>query len=324
MVEQRLALAIDKPADNLIKPNLGDESVALLKAGGFQFSFMPRVDDAQTNILGLDIVKMNNGDLAKAVCKGEVDLAIVGLDRYQEYSGQPKAIILKTLGFSLCTLKLGVKKDFDFKDPKSLAGLRVATSYPNITTDFFRSCWNTQIDIRPYLGGEENVVKRGKAEACVVISETGTSLEANGLKPVSVIFESQAALLANSELSNRGSEKIIWKTLKAIMTGLWKTQFTMLEANFLEPLTDEVLATLPSAKSPTISLLQSGGQAIRSLVPIRNLQESLTKLYAAGASEVVRLQVESVYPNLDDTEVTRMMRVIYGPNWNFPGSHFLE
>lgn len=310
-LKPELTLAIQKPNDSP-RQNLGDESAALLKAGGILFSFRNRVDDAPTNIPGLSVVRMKNADLAEAVAEGEVDLGIIGLDIYTEHPG---ATILKPLGFSCCTLKLGVKKDFNFRDPSDIANLRIATSYPYITARFFHD-WQTPVDIREYRGGEEGVVKRGKADACVVISDSGDTLEANKLKAVWDIFESQATLMASPFLpEKRGSERIIWEALRRIMTGLWKTQYTMLEANFLSPLSDDVLATLPSAKSPTVLSLQSGGQATRSLVPVSKLKDSLGQLYAAGASEVVALEVRSVYPNLDDPEVTRMMKVIYGQDW---------
>lgn len=323
--EQQIILAVQKPNGESNR-NLGDDSVALLKAGGLSFTFKPRVDEAPTNISGLTIVKMKNGDLSRIVTEGEADLAIVGLDMYQEYPGEypggPKAKILKPLGFSRCILKLGIKTDFDLTDPKDLAGFRIATSYPNITAGFFEG-WNTPIRIKTYLGGEEGVVKRGEADACVVISDSSTSFTANGLKAGWNVLESQTMLIANPNLSEkRGSEQIVWRALRAVMTGLWKTQYIMLEANFLTSLNDEVLATLPSAKSPTVLALQSGGQATRSLVPISNLEESLQKLYAAGASEVVALEVKSVYPNLDEPEVTRMMKVIYGQNWHLPNPCF--
>lgn len=312
MIEQQIALAIQKPNG---KPNLGDESEALLKAGELEFSFKPRVDDALTNIPGLEIVRMKNADLIKSVCEGDVDLAIAGMDMYQEYTKSPKALILNSLGIGTCKLKLGVRQDFEFKDPTSLAGLRVATSYPKETADFFK-CWETEVTVRERAGGEETFVKRGKAEACVVISDTGNSLTANGLTLVWPVSETQAFLFANSEINEkRGSERIMWNTLRAITTGVWNTQYTMLEANFPKKLTEEMVATLPSAGSPTISALESGGQAIRSLVPVKTLKESRDKYYAAGASKLVRLKVESVYPDLDDPEINRMMRAIYGEDW---------
>lgn len=320
MIEQGVTLAIQKPNG---KPNMGDESMGLLKAGGISYTFRPRVDDAPTSIPGLDLIAMRNGDIAGAVARGEADLGIVGLDMYKEYRGETVATNLKPLGFSVCTLKLGVKKDFAFTDPSSLRGLRVGTSYPNLTADFFRR-WDTEVVIKTYQGGEEGFVKRGGADACVVISDTGDSLDLNGQKPVYDVLESQAMLIASPMLSEkRGSERIVWRTLRAIMTGLWRTQYTMLEANFLEPLTDEVLATLPALESPTVSPLQSGGQATRSLVPISDLEQSLARLYEAGASEVVSLEVRAVYPNIDDPEITRMMRIIYGKDWQLPNPPYL-
>lgn len=320
--EQGLALAIQKPNGGP-NPNMGDESVALLKAGGLSFAFRPRVDDAPTSIPGLDIVVMRNGDITGAVSRGEADLGIVGLDMYQEYCEDPRASIINALGISRCVLKLGVRADSNIKDINDMQGWRVATSYSNLARKHFDQ-WGITVQIRPYQGGEEGVVRRGFADACIVISDTGRSFEENGLRSFWDVLKSEALLIANPKLAEkRGSEGIIWRTLRAVMTGLWRIQYTMLEANFSEPLSDEILATLPALESPTVSPLQSGGQATRSLVPINTLKESLRKLYAVGASEVVALEVKAVYPNLNDPEVTRMMRAIYGADWQLPNPPYL-
>lgn len=317
--ELRLALAIQKPSDDPSKPNMGNETMALLKAGGISFNFKPRVDDAPTSIPGLDILVKKNGEITGTVASGEADLGIVGLDMYLENQDDPKATTIRNLGFSRCTLKLGVPYGSSLRNPCNLAGLVIATSYPNTTAKFFERYLNTKVIISPRLGGEEGVVKRGFAQGCVVISDSGLSFKANGLKPVCNVLKSEAILIANSNLSEkRGSERIVWRALRAIMTGIWKTQYTLLEANFINPLTDKVLAKLPAAKSPTVSSLQSGGQAVRMLIPIRTINSSLNKLYAAGASEVIELQVKSVYPNLNTQEVNLMMRMVYGDEWKIP------
>lgn len=62
--EQRLALVIQKP-NGEPNPNMGDESMALLKAGGISFTFQARVDDTSTNIPGLDVIRMRNVDLTR-------------------------------------------------------------------------------------------------------------------------------------------------------------------------------------------------------------------------------------------------------------------
>lgn len=316
--EQSLAIGIQKPeiVDGI--PNMGEESVVLLKSGGIAFTFRRRVDDTPTSIPGLDILKMRNGDLSRAAAEEEADLVIVGLDMYQEYQGNPRAIILKPLGFSRCTLKLGVKEEFNFTNPKDLAGLRVATSYGNVTAAFFRD-WDTEVEIRRYFGGEEDVVKRGKAQACVVISNSGDSFTLNGLKPVWNVLESQAMLIANPKLlEKRGSEQIVWRTLRAIMTGIWQTQYTLLKFNYPESVEAQIMDQTPSRESPTkMPLDAKGWKAAETLMPIIDRETVEVKLLGLGARDLVYTTVERMVPNLDDLEVTRMMRAIYGESWQF-------
>lgn len=323
MIEQRLALAMQKP-NGEPKPNMGDESLALLKAGGISCTFSPRVDDAPTSIPGLDLIVMRNGDIAGAVARGEADLGIVGLDMYEEYPGLPKAVNLKELGFGRCVLKLGVRDSFNYQYPASLANLLVATSYPNLTAQFFNSR-NTKIRIKAYQGGEETVVRRGFAEACVVISDSGTSFTVNGLKPAWNVLESQAMLIANPGLSEKkGSEQIIWKTLRAIMTGIWQTQYTLLKFNYPEINEPEIMAQTAARESPTkMPLDTKGWKAAETLMPIGSRQEVETNLLGLGAKDLVYTTVERMVPNLDDVEVTRMMRVIYGQDWQLPNPPYL-
>lgn len=321
MLEQNLALAIQKPNGDP-KPNLGDESMALLRAGGLLFTFKPRVDDAPTNIPGLEIIKLKNADLAKAVAEGEADLGIVGLDMYQEFQGVSKASILKPLSYSRCTVKLGVKSDLKFRDPQDLANLRIATSYVNVASAFFRD-WGTEVEIRPYQGGEEGIVKRGFAEACVVISDSGTSFTVNGLKPAWDVLESQAMLIANPRLlEKKGSEQIVWRALRTIMTGLWKTQYTLLKFNYPESLESAIMGKTPARESPTKTPLdKKGWKAAETLMPIANREEIETNLLNLGAQDLVYAEVERLVPNLDDPEVNRMMRVIYEQSWKLPSPH---
>lgn len=324
MIEQQIILAIQKPSDNPQKPNMGDESVTFLQNGGLSFTFESRIDDTSVkNIKGLRILQMKNADLARAVGEGEADFAILGLDMNQESSRQQRAIILQPLGFSNCSLNLCVREEADFVDPANLAGLRIATSYVNITQDFFRRIVGVNVIIRPYQGGEEGAVKRGTADACVVISEKGTSVEKNDLRILKKILDSEATLFANPDISEKkGSERIAWRFFRSVMTGLWKTQYTLLKANFRRPLTDEALAILPCAESPTILSLQSGGQAVELLVPINGLTQLVDELQNKGASSVVTVDKVTRYPDLNDSSVTRMMRAIYGNTWNPPVPHF--
>lgn len=316
--EPSIALAIQRPETVNGVPNMGEESLALIKAGGISVTFNRRVDDAPTNIPGLYIIRMRNGDLARTAAVGEADLVIVGRDMYEEYPGDPRAIVLKPLGFSRCTLKLAVEEGFDFTQPKDLAGLTIATSYINVTGAFFEK-EGVNVKIRHYQGGEEGVVKRGDAQACLLISNTGDSLTLNGLKPVYNVLESEAMLIANPNLSEkRGSEQIVWRALRAIMTGVWQTQYTLLKFNYPDDKEEEIMKQTPARESPTKTPLdEKGWKAAETLMPIGSRDDVETNLLGLGAKDLFYTNVTKMIPNLDDAEVTRMMRAIYGDDWQF-------
>lgn len=257
MLERTIALGLQKPTG---KTNLGEETAKILSAGGLQWDFPDRVDFASTNINRLEIVAMRNGDLTRACARGEIDLAIVGEDKYWDYYQFNPPVVVQKLGFSKCSVKLGVRSDFPYKESADLAGQTVATSYVRGSARWFQE-QGIPIKILEYEGSEEMGparIERTRAVGCIAISASGKSMESNKMKIVATILDSEAVLIANPAIRSIAElEETTWRLLRTIMTGIWRTQLPMLE-------------------------------------------------------------VQSVFPNLDDPEIARMMRVIYGTNWRLP------
>lgn len=318
---------------------MGDETEAILRAGGLKFRRTSRVDFAPTNIPGLFIWDKKNGDLAEAVAREEAVLAILGQDKLEEYGGLNFPVILKELGFSRCVLKIGVtsRNEFgedstrEYQKPEDLIGKTIVTSYPRGTArwlDKNNIPWviTNGIEVPDNVariikvdGGEESRVNWGSAQACVMISDTGNSLMANEVGPIDDVLESQAVLVANPNLRNiRGSEAIIWRALRIVMTELWQTQYTLLKFNYPELAETQIMEQTPARESPTKMPLDAiGWKAAETLIPIRSQAEVETNLLELGARDLVYTTVERMVPNLDDPEVTRMMRAIYGETWQF-------
>lgn len=315
-LDRKLAIAIQKPTG---KTNLGDETAALLQAGGLKWRLPNRVDDGPTNIEGFDIILMRNGDITRAVAQGEADLGVVGLDKYGEFAYGTPPLFLKELGFSFCKLKLGVSNDIPYLQPESLAGLTVSTSYPIGTRRFFER-FGVDVNIRKYEGGAETAVKRGWAQACIEASDTGTSMIVNNIRPVADVLESQAVLIANPGLPNvRGSKAIIWRALRTVMTGVWNTQYRVLKFDF--PLEKEVqiMDGMPARESPTrMPLEKDGWAAAETLIPKAQENKTIERILLLGARAIFVNPIERLIPDLDDPETTRMMKVIYGESWNLP------
>lgn len=340
MIEQRIALAIQKPGDKPNKKNMGDEFLEILKAGGLTSKSVTRVDFARTNITGLYLWSKKNGDIAEAVGRKETLLGVVGEDKLGEYYSPNSLIVATQLGFSRCVLKFGVTErrefgecnDREYREPRDLIDKIIATNYPRGT-----SRWLDQKGI-PWViangieapsgvakiikvdGGAESVVNWGSAQACVEVSETGTSMVANKIVPIEDVLESQAVLIANPILRDQEwAQPIVSQTLRRIMMGLWNTRFTMLEINYPKAREELVLAGLPARESPTKSALEDPNWgAAKVLLPIADADKWVEELFTRGARDAVLEKIERVYPNVDDPDIIKMMKSIYGDNWQPP------
>jgi ATP phosphoribosyltransferase len=74
--------------------------------------------------------------------------------------------------------------------------MRVATSYPKLTADFFRQR-GVNVEIIPLKGSVELAPLVGLADLIVDVVQTGSTLRANGLVEFRTILHCQEVLIAN-------------------------------------------------------------------------------------------------------------------------------
>lgn len=324
MSETRLALAIQKPTGST---NLGDETAKLLEAGGLTFRLPSRRDTGPSNLSGVDIWLARNADISRLVSLGVsgkgAGLGIVGRDKFTEFTNgsedRPTPLLLKDdLGYSFCTLKLGVQEELPYQEPKDLEGMTVATSYPKGTQKFFEGA-GVSVRILECEGGAESLVFSGAAQACVEISDTGNSMLINGIRPVADVMKSEAVLIADPRLQESPElEGASYRTIVALMTGIYATQLRMMKLNFRNEDEASIMKVLPSRESPTVQpLKEEGWSAAESLVPLSRYDEVKRDLLIMGAKDIFRQPIQDPGPNTDDQEVTRMMKVVYGADWQY-------
>lgn len=313
-----LAFAFQKPEGE----NMGALTEGVLKAGGLKYRFKYREDDARTNIAGLDVWKMRNGDIASSVARGWAILGVVGLDQYKEYSnGKPAPLIINELGFSPCTVKLGLRNDLPFENPQSLNGLTIITSLPNLTREYLMQN-DVDAEVISRGGGSETVTKRLFTDASVEVSDTGTSFDVNNMRPVATLLESQSVLIAYPGIAEdyKGSEAIVWRALRTVMTGLWSNYYQIMKFDFPTANAAEIMKDMPARESPTqMPLRKRGWAAAETLVPTRQIQEVIERIMPLGAKAIIHKPIEGrLLPEYDDRDINRMMRAIYGEDWVLP------
>lgn len=296
METQRLRIAMQKSG------RLSQDSQALFKSCGLKINLREQRLIAHVENMPIDILRVRDDDIPGLVMEGVVDLGIIGENVLEEVQliraaqGQPSAVkVLKQLDFGGCRLSLAVPDDAEYQGPASLAGKRIATSYPGLLKRFFDEQGLSFKSVM--LGGSVEVAPRaGLADAICDLVSTGATLEANGLKEVEVIYRSKAVLVQAPNPLNEAKQKIIDKLLPRIqgMQQARESKYIMLHApkDKLEAIT----SLLPGAERPTIMQLAGDtNQVALHVVSSETLfWETMEQLKALGASSILVLPIEKM------------------------------
>ncbi len=155
-----------------------------VKSRSFKFSF--------------EVLYLRNSDIPQYLIDGVVDLAIVGdnllVEKGKRYRSDSE------IRFSKCKVSVAVPKTLEYNSIQDLAGLRIATSYPNTVNEYF-SQFGLTVDIHQISGSVEIAPNIGLADAIVDIVSSGSTLFKNNLKEVEVILKSEAVLAVSPKVS---------------------------------------------------------------------------------------------------------------------------
>ncbi|WHF37461.1 ATP phosphoribosyltransferase [Aeromonas salmonicida] len=296
METQRLRIAMQKSG------RLSQDSQALFKSCGLKINLREQRLIAHVENMPIDILRVRDDDIPGLVMEGVVDLGIIGENVLEEAQlirasqGLPAQVkTLKQLDFGGCRLSLAVPDDVAYTGPESLAGKRIATSYPGLLKRFFDEKGLNFKSVM--LGGSVEVAPRaGLADAICDLVSTGATLEANGLKEVEVIYRSKAVLVQTPNPLNEAKQKLIDKLLPRIqgMQQARESKYIMLHApkDKLDAITD----LLPGAERPTIMQLAGDtNQVALHVVSSETLfWETMEQLKALGASSILVLPIEKM------------------------------
>ena len=160
-------------------------------------------------------------EIIERLADGSLDIGFSGYDLLMEseINIQKKVIVKKRYDFGEATLVVAIPDDwidvqtmpdleevaFEFKDKKRNR-LRIATKYPNLTTEFMFSRGVTQFKLVKSLGATEIYPFTGSSEIITDITSTGATLKANKLRILKdgIILKSQACLMTSKK--NKESE----------------------------------------------------------------------------------------------------------------------
>ena len=151
---------------------------------------------------GVSYLLVKPSDVAIYVEHGAADVGVVGKDVLLE--GGNDVYELMDLHLGKCRMAVAAPNDY-VDDPNGI--LRVATKYPNIAKNYYRSL-NREIDIIKLNGSIELAPILGLSDVIVDIVETGSTLRENNLKVVTEFLNISARFIANKSSFKFKSEII--------------------------------------------------------------------------------------------------------------------
>ena len=239
----------------------------------------------------LEVLFLRDDDIPQAVAMKLADLGIVGLNEVEE-AGEKVDIILP-LGFGGCRISLAIPKEINYTGLEWFNGKSVATSYPAILRNFFKEKGINAL-IQKISGSVEVAPAIGMTDAIFDIVSSGGTLVQNGLIEVERVFESEAVLIANTNLSEeklREIEKLKLRFNSIINSRGMKYVLMNIPAKALE----DAKILLPGMKSPTIIPLERGDwYAIQVVIHEDELWEKIEKLKETGAEDILVLSMENI------------------------------
>ena len=289
----RIRVAIQKSG------RLSDRSLDLLQRCGLRFARSKDKLYWYGKDFPVDLLLVRDDDIPRMLLDGVCELGIVGENIAEEAMLENNdgagLTQLRKLPFGGCRLSLAIPEDSAAKSAADLDGCRIATSYPALTRSLL-SKQGVNAQTVKFSGSVEIAPGLGIADAISDLVSTGTTLRANHLVELEVLFESTAALYGQQE--NLSEEKrIMLERLLSRLDGVLlaaESKYVMLHAP--RDAVEEITRMLPGAENPSLMNLEGDPDrvAIHAVCRETVFWEHLEALKAAGASAILVLPVEKM------------------------------
>jgi ATP phosphoribosyltransferase len=241
----------------------------------------------------LDLLFLRDDDIPEYVQDGVAELGIVGEDIIKETKSDVK--IVKKLGFGRCNLRIAIPENIELKNSSDLNQKRIATSFPNILTEYLQRN-KIEAKVVHISGSVEAAPSLGIADYICDLVSTGNTLKLNKLKASINVLESEAVLIKTKGLQKDSDKfKIYLNLLSRIESVLNAKNSKYLMMNVEKDSLKALLNLIPSLKSPTVlSLADENMLAVHAVIPAEKFWEIVNDIKSAGASGILLLPIENI------------------------------
>lgn len=280
------------------KGSLEEATIELFRKSGWRIklasrNYFPEVDDPE---LSCSICRPQ--EMSRYVESGMLDAGITGKDWTLE--NESDVAVVANLVYSKVSRKparwvVAVPQDSGISTVEQLHGKRVATELVNVSRRFFESR-GIEVDISFSWGATEAKAVSGLADAIVEITETESTIRANGLKVIHELMQSNVQLIANhAAMTDPWKANKIGKIAMLLQGALRADRIVGLKMNVPASRLDEVIGLLPSLNAPTVAqLYKTEWFSVETVVSEQQVRDLVPTLKQAGAEGIIEYALNKV------------------------------
>lgn len=271
------------------KGRLSEDAVLLLKEAGYYCHVESGRLMVRDEANDIDFFFLRPKDIPAYVTNGVLDLGITGRDLAQENCRPFSELFVLEFGQSRFCFAVAKDSPWTVQD---LAGVRIATSYPNLVLNYFKE-HGAQPQIVKLDGAVEISVQLGVADAIADVVQSGRTLKAAGLKIIGDPLVISEAILMSKDAKLAESQEVstFIDRMKGIITA---RQYMMIEYDIPKALLDQACAITPGIEAPTISPLnKEGWYAIKAMVKTNAVNPIMDQLKHLGAKGIIVTKINS-------------------------------
>jgi ATP phosphoribosyltransferase len=280
------------------KGSLQEATISLFKRSGWNINVNSRSYFPEINDDFIECAICRAQEMSRYVENGTLDSGLTGKDWIAENSSDIH--IVEDLVYSKMSARparwvLAVPYDSPIRRLEDLAGKKVATELVEFTRRYFAER-RIDVNIEFSWGATEAKVVSGLADAIVEVTETESTIKAHGLRIVHELMYTNTQLIANHEAWADADKRRKIEQIALLLKGaLLGEKMVGLKMNVPEERMEEVVAMLPSLKSPTVApLYRSTYFSVEIMVNREIVRDLIPRLLAHGAEGIIEYPLNKV------------------------------
>jgi ATP phosphoribosyltransferase len=280
------------------KGSLEKATIELFRRSGWKItmdsrSYFPAIDDPE---ISCTLVRAQ--EMSRFVEMGTLDMGLTGKDWILE--NESDVAVVQDLIYSKATQRparwvLVVTETSPVKRIEDLTGKKVFTELVNFTRRYFADK-GVEVDVEFSWGATEAKVVEGLADAIVEVTETGSTIRANGLRIVEELMTTYPQLIANQEAWQDPWKKEKIEQITRLLKGALDAEGTVgLKMNVPTERLDAIMAVLPSITAPTVSdLYNKEWVSVETVMSEREARDLIPQLIKEGAVGIIEYPLNKI------------------------------